>query len=104
MESLHDRLGGGDAINALRVAYLLSWSGWPDLNRRHLRPEAKLRRGLPAPQHASHAADRPCVRVRWRPPLSVAMVNQFVRRSAREPVVSDCCPLTLSKSVDVRSR
>jgi hypothetical protein len=32
----------------LEFAYLLSWSGWPDLNRRPLRPEANaLGRLLP---------------------------------------------------------
>jgi hypothetical protein len=30
----------------------VSWSGWPDLNRRPLRPEAKSRYLLPALQHA----------------------------------------------------
>ncbi len=43
--------------------------------KRRLRPEAKLRRGLPAPQHAWPAADSPCVsagahRCRWRVSLS----------------------------------
>src|SRR5438067_2498922 len=30
-------------------AYLLSWSGWPDLNRRPLRPEGRAVRTQPSP-------------------------------------------------------
>jgi hypothetical protein len=35
------------------VAYLLSWSGWPDLNRRPLRPEPR--------KHSNNEPDRGCM-------------------------------------------
>src|ERR1700724_3858671 len=40
------------SVLLVKITCLLSWSGWPDLNRRPLRPEAKSRRGLPALRHA----------------------------------------------------
>jgi len=55
-------------------------SGWPDLNRRPLRPEAKLRHGLPAPQRAWPAADRPWMsadvrRRPWRLSLTSSLIR-----------------------------
>jgi hypothetical protein len=57
---------------------------------RPLRPEAKLRRRLPAPQHAWPAADRPCVfagvhRCRWRLSLSSSLGRS---RAGRERLLS----------------
>jgi hypothetical protein len=70
------------------ITCALSWSGWPDLNRRPLRPEAKLRHGLPGPQRAWPAADRPWTSAdvrRWPWRLSTHFVTQspYVRGGRR---------------------
>jgi hypothetical protein len=53
----------------------VSWSGWPDLNRRPLRPEANCARGLPGLHVVRPGNDRPSVSAgvrgwRWRSLLS----------------------------------
>ena len=58
-------------------AAALSWSGWPDLNRRPLRPEANARSCLP-PLLLHLTCLAPSVDVRGRPLLSVAVVTQLV--------------------------
>ena len=66
-------------------------------------PAASSSRSQVQTRSASAAArlawDRSSVGVRWRPPLSVAIVTHFVTRPVREPVVSGCYLRTLSKSV-----
>jgi len=67
------------------------WSdGRRKLNRWPLRPEAKSRRGLPAPQRAWPAAERPCVsadvhRCRWRLSLTSSLGRS---RAGRERLLS----------------
>jgi hypothetical protein len=66
----------------MRVICLLSWSGWPDLNRRPLRPEANARCGLP-PLLPSLTCLAPSVDVLWHPLVSVAVVTQLVTHPPR---------------------
>jgi len=61
------------------IAYLLSWSAWPDLNRRPLRPEANARGRLP-PLLPCLTCLAPSVDVRWRPLVAVAVVTHLVTR------------------------
>ena len=93
---------------------------WP------LRPEAKYRRGLPAPQHAWPAADRPCVsagvhRCRWRLSLTSSLgrsrsgrerllsptrfpsLRDWVRGTSRGYVTSVACPAWSTPNVSGRS-
>jgi hypothetical protein len=63
----------------------LSYGKRREPNRWPLRPEAKYRRGLPAPLHAQPPADRPWVsagvhRCRWRLSLSSSLGRSRARR------------------------
>jgi hypothetical protein len=60
----------------------VTWPGWPDLNRRPLRPEANARCRLP-PLLLSLTCLAPSVDVRWRPLVSVAVVTQLVTHRLR---------------------
>ena len=62
------------------------WSGWPDLNRRPLRPEANARCDLP-PFLPCLTCFAPSVDVRWRPLVSVAVVTHLVTHPPRGAVV-----------------
>ena len=85
----------------MEIRCLLSWSGWPDLNRRPLRPEAKLRRGLPAPQRAWPAADRPCMSADVHPwPWRLSLTSSLSRRMCAD----GCCPGTLGLRITRRIR
>jgi hypothetical protein len=59
------------------IVCLLTWSGWPDLNRRPLRPEANARCGLP-PLSPFLTCAPPSVDVLRRPLVFVAVVTQLV--------------------------
>jgi hypothetical protein len=65
----------------------LSWSGWPDLNRRPLRPEANARCGLP-PHLLRLTCLAPSADVLWRPLVSVAVVTQLVTHPPRGMVMA----------------
>ena len=65
--------------------------GWLELNRRPLRPEAKYRRGLPAPQNPWPATDRPWMSAevrRW--PWRLSLTSSFSRRACADGCWPDC--------------
>jgi hypothetical protein len=59
------------------IRHLLIWSGWPDLNRRPLRPEANARGRLPLPLLCLTCL-APSVDVRRRPLVFAVVVTHLV--------------------------
>ena len=89
MPSRREAVAPGLAPRALpqdRPGASITWSGWPDLNRWPLRPEANARCGLPSLLLCLTCL-APSVDVRWCPLVSVAVVTHLVTHPPRGAVV-----------------